>query len=263
MQRRQFLFAMAAVDLPLRSRSQLFKGSDTWQEVTTTVPIDPKRTAAIVCDMWDKHWCRGANIRVGGLVERMEPFLGKLRTHGVLIVHAPSETMTFYQDAPQRQAILRAPAAKTPTPLAIDAPALPIDDSDGGCDTDDRTYKAWTRQHPGLTIADADLISDNGAEIYSALQLRKIDTLLIMGVHTNMCILNRTFAIKQMTKWGMRCILVRDLTDSMYDPKDRPYVTHDQGTELVVQHIEKYWAPSTLSAQVIRAFEKSRAATRP
>lgn len=256
MQRREFLFAMAAADLPLRSRTQLFKGSEAWQEVEARIPLDPARTAAIICDMWDKHWCRGANTRVSSLVQRMEPFLKKLRSHGVLIVHAPSDTMSFYQDAPQRRAILNLPSAKTPSPLSIEAPPLPIDDSDGGCDTDDRTYKAWTRQHPALTIAEHDLISDNGAEIYAALQARKVDTLLIMGVHTNMCILNRTFAIKQMTKWGMRCVLVRDLTDSMYDPKDRPYVAHDQGTELVVQHIEKYWAPSTLSSQVIRALGK-------
>lgn len=256
MQRRDFLFAMAAVDLPLRSRSQLFKGSDSWQEVQSTISIDPQRTAAIICDMWDKHWCRGANGRVSGLVDRMEPFLKQLRSRGILIVHAPSDTMSFYKDAPQRKAILDLPAAKPPAALSIDAPALPIDDSDGGCDTDDRTYKAWSRQHPGLTIAETDLISDNGTEILAALQLRKIDTLLIMGVHTNMCILNRTFAIKQMTRWGMRCVLVRDLTDSMYDPRDRPFVSHDQGTELVVQHIEKYWAPSTLSSQVLRALGK-------
>ena len=72
-----------------------------------------------------------------------------------------------------------------------------------------------------------------------------------MGVHTNMCVLHRTFAIKQMTRWGIRCILVRDLTDSMYDPKKPPMVSHDQGTELVVQYIEKYWAPSILSKDLL------------
>jgi len=72
-------------------------------------------------------------------------------------------------------------------------------------------------------------------------------------VHTNMCILNRSFAIKQMAKWGVRCVLVRDLTDSMYNPKDRPFVPHDQGTELVIEHIEKYWAPSVLSSELMAA----------
>jgi hypothetical protein len=79
-----------------------------------------------------------------------------------------------------------------------------------------------------------------------------------MGVHTNMCILNRTFAIKQMTKWGVRCVLVRDLTDSMYNPKDRPFVAHDRGTALVIEHIEKYWAPTVLSADLIAALPQAK-----
>jgi len=56
-----------------------------------------------------------------------------------------------------------------------------------------------------------------------------------------------------MTKWGIRCILIRDLTDSMYDPKDPPHVSHDQGTELIVEYIEKYWCPSTSGEDLMRA----------
>ncbi len=135
---------------------------------------------------------------------------------------------------------------------------MPIDDSDGGCDTPDKFYKAWTRENATLHIAPEDAISDNGAEIYSLLRARGIENLLVMGVHTNMCILNRTFAVKQMTKWGVRCVLVRDLTDSMYNPKDRPFVAHDRGTALVIEHIEKYWAPTVLSADLIAALPPSK-----
>jgi hypothetical protein len=79
-----------------------------------------------------------------------------------------------------------------------------------------------------------------------------------MGVHTNMCILKRSFAIKQMTKWGIHCVLVRDLTDSMYNPNDRPRVNHDQGTELVIEHIEKYWAPTVLSSELAAALREGK-----
>jgi hypothetical protein len=78
----------------------------------------------------------------------------------------------------------------------------------------------------------------------------------VFGVHTNMCVLNRSFAIKQMTKWGVRTILARDLTDAMYDPKDAPYVSHDRGTELVVEYIEKHWAPTALSDDILKALTK-------
>src|SRR5205807_2616532 len=101
-------------------------------------------------------------------------------------------------------------------------------------------------------VAEGDFVSDNGQEVYSLLKQRGLENLLVMGVHTNMCVLNRTFAIKQMTRWGIRCVLVRDLTDTMYNPKMRPFVSHDKGTELVVAHIEKYWCPSCTSAMLRR-----------
>ncbi len=242
------------VKLPVRTQVELFKGSGEWRETNLDVPLDPKKTALIICDMWDKHWCRGANERVGPLALKAVPVIAKAREKGILVIHAPSETMAFYAETPQRKAIASLAKVNAPAPKALDSPALPIDDSDGGCDTPgDKSFKAWSRQVATIPIDARDLISDQGSEVYTALKLRGIETLLVMGVHTNMCILNRTFAIKQMTKWGVRCILLRDLTDSMYDPNDRPFVSHDKGTELIVQHIEKYWAPSTLSAQLTAA----------
>lgn len=243
------------INLKVRSRVEVFKGGGEWQPTEFHYPLPLHKTAIVICDMWDKHWCRGATTRVAQLVERMEPFLTKMRASGVLVIHAPSETMDFYKDSAQRKAILSMPAITPPPALALTDPPLPVDSADGGCDTDDKFYKAWKREHPGLTIGSQDLISDNGQEIFNALKLRAITNLLIMGVHTNMCILNRSFAIRQMTKWGMKCILVRDLTDAMYDPNDKPFVSHDAGTELVVQHIEKYWAPSTLSKDIRNAME--------
>ncbi len=59
------------------------------------------------------------------------------------------------------------------------------------------------------------------------------------------------------TKWGMKCVLVRDLTDAMYDPKDKPYVSHQAGTELVIEHIEKYWAPGARSTDILAALGMS------
>ena len=243
--------AMASVTVPLRTRVQMFKGSDEWREAQLAYAFDPKKTAIVICDMWDKHWCSGATQRVDAMVKRMEPVLQAARKAGVLIVHAPSDTMQFYKDAPQRRLAAELQRVKPTTVRELVAPPLPIDDTDGGCDTGESMYKAWTRQHPGLTVAPDDIISDNGEEIHTLLKLRGRTDLLIMGVHTNMCILNRSFAIRQMTKWGMRCILVRDLTDSMYDPKDRPFVSHDQGTELVIEHIERHWAPSVLSRDLM------------
>lgn len=246
------------VRLHLRTRVEAFKGAGEWQEVYFEKALPVSRTAILICDMWDKHWCTGASRRVETLAARMAPVVDRARAYGIQIIHAPSEVMDFYKDAPQRRRMLDLSKAEPPTPVPLADPPLPIDDSDGGCDTADSFYKAWTREIATLHIAPEDVISDNGAEIYRFLRARGIENLLIMGVHTNMCVLNRSFAIKQMTKWGVRCVLVRDLTDSMYNPKDRPFVPHDRGTELVIEHIEKYWAPSVLSSELTSAIREQK-----
>jgi nicotinamidase-related amidase len=261
--RRRYLAALAltlagtafAADLrlPLRSRVEAFKGSGVWEEVRLDAALPIPQTAILICDMWDRHWCSGAAQRVQALALRMAPVIDQARARGIQIIHAPSETMEFYQDWPQRQRILRIAPIQPPAPLGLTDPPLPIDDSDGGCDTADTFYKAWTREIATLPMGAADAISDDGPRIYSFLRERGIRNLLVMGVHVNMCVLNRSFAIKKMTNWGIRCVLVRDLTDSMYNPKDRPYVSHDQGTELVVEHIERYWCPSTSSVDLMKA----------
>jgi nicotinamidase-related amidase len=61
-------------------------------------------------------------------------------------------------------------------------------------------------------------------------QKQGIGNLLVMGVHTDVCVLKRSFAIRQMSKWGIRCVRVRDLTDTMYDPKTPLSVAHEQRT---------------------------------
>ena len=247
---------VGAADLAvnLRSRVEVFKGSGEWRAVSLQQSLPVEKTAVLICDMWDKHWCSGATERVDGLVAKMAPFIESARKRGIQIIHAPSETMAFYQDAPQRKRILSLAKIDPPAPLSLLDPPLPIDDKRGGCDTPDQFYKAWTREHPGLRIDLSDVISDSGTEIYSFLRERDIRTLLVMGVHTNMCVLNRTFAIKRMTALGIHCILVRDLTDAMYNPQDPPHVSHDAGTQLVIEYIERYWCPTTTSADLLRAF---------
>ena len=246
--------------LRLRTRIQPFHESNQWVEAYFDGSINNSKTAIIITDMWDKHWCTGATKRVGDIAQKMEPVLERARQAGILIIHAPSETMDFYANTPGRLLAENAPKSTPPPELEITDAPLPIDDSDEGCDTPgDKPHQAWKREHPALTIAPADVISDNGAEIYNVLQERHIDTILYMGVHANMCILNRTFGVRQMSKWGLRCIIVRDLMDAMYNPASRPYVSHAAGTELVYEFIEQYWAPSTTSTDLLAGLSRSAA----
>lgn len=239
----------ARLSVTLRTRVAPFRGEDAWEEVRVRRDLPAPKTAAVLCDVWDRHWCAGATRRCGVLARRINSLVEDLRRRGVFIIHAPSDTMDFYRDTPQRKRMAGAPLLPFPTPRTILEPPLPIDDRDGGCDDEPQcaTRKAWSRQDPAIRIAPEDGVSDNGQEVYTALRTRGIDHLLVMGVHTNMCVLGRSFAIRQMTRSGVRCILVRDLTDTMYNPRRPPMVPHDRGTELVIEHIEKYWCPTVES----------------
>jgi type 1 glutamine amidotransferase len=79
------------------------------------------------------------------------------------------------------------------------------------------------------------------------LEQRGIKNVILMGVHTNMCVLGRPFGIRQMVYQGKNALLMRDMTDSMYNPKQKPQVSHFRGTELVIEHIERHWCPTVTS----------------
>lgn len=223
--------------------------------VNATYAIDPAKCAVVVCDMWDDHWCKSAAKRCGELAKQAEPVLKSCREKGMTIIHCPSDTMAFYKDHPARKRAQAARKAEPPKAKDIPSPPLPIDDSDGGCDDEKgaKFVKAWTRQSATITIDEAkDYVTDSGAEVYNVMKEKGIDTLFVMGVHTNMCVLNRSFAIKQMVKWDVRTFLVRDLTDAMYNPKMKPMTTHDAGTQLVIEYIERHWCPSIESKELAK-----------
>jgi nicotinamidase-related amidase len=239
---------MNSLHLHLRSQSLQTneQGHNEWLVDQTVQDLPAEKACILVCDMWDRHWSRGAAERVDQMAPHMNAVLSTARARGCRIIHAPSETMAYYAGHPARQRMLNLPKVEPPRPARHANPPLPIRDSDGGSDTGEKPwFKAWTRQHPAVQIdPDIDGISDDGQEIYSFIQQEHIERVLLMGVHTNMCILNRPFAIKQMVRWRVRIALVRDLTDAMYNPAMPPYVSHPEGTRLVIEYIEKFWCPT-------------------
>jgi hypothetical protein len=66
-----------------------------------------------------------------------------------------------------------------------------------------------------------------------------------------MCVLGRPFGLRQMAKNGRDVVLMRDMTDTMYNPARSPHVSHFAGTELMVEHVEKYVCPTITSDQVL------------
>lgn len=240
----------------IRKQVETAPGSGVYAPVTEQVAWKPAETAVVICDMWDRHWCKGATARVAEMAPRVNETVSNLRARGVFVIHAPSDTLDTYAGTPQRKCAQDAAKVETKVPLqdwcGLDAARegpLPIDDSDGGCDCTPQCTegKAWSRQIDSIKIEDADAITDS-AEAYYLMRQRGIVNVLVMGVHTNMCVLGRPFSIRQLRYQGQNVVLVRDLTDTMYNSRMRPFVNHFAGTDLVVEHIEKYWVPSTTSA---------------
>jgi nicotinamidase-related amidase len=226
---------------------------NVWNVVTRTARFAPGETALLLCDVWDDHPHRGALERLTAMIPRMNRLVKRLRRKGVLIIHAPSECMGYYKDHPARRAVLAAPPVKPKEHKHADPP-LPFAKESAVTDTGDVEPKMppypWTRENKGIEIRGEDAISADGKEIYSLMKARGIKHLLFMGVHANYCVLHRSFGIKQMARWGVDVTLVRDLTDGIYDPATPPYVSHDEGTRLVVGYIEKFWCPTAESAEL-------------
>jgi nicotinamidase-related amidase len=238
------------LSLPVRRRRPGTDGGDGPRTRTRLLHAD--ETAVLLCDVWDQHWSRGAAERVAAMAPRIDLVVEHLRGRGVLVVHAPSETLEFYREHPARRRTLDVQRVEPPDVPPLPEPPLPIDDSDGGSDTGETSWhSAWTRQHAAIRIDDGDVISDDGVEIYSVLAAESRRCVLVMGVHTNMCVLRRSFGIRNLVRWGLDTMLVRDLTDAMYNPAMPPHVSHERGTELVVEHIEQHLCPTVVSADLL------------
>jgi nicotinamidase-related amidase/type 1 glutamine amidotransferase len=256
--------------LHARTRVETKPGSGHFNAVTRPVEWDPARTAIVVCDMWNVHWCDDATKRVAEMAPRMNEVLVAARNRGVLIIHCPSSTMKFYEGTEQRQRARRAAPVATSVPIKkscnLDVKRegpLPIDDSDGGCECDPpcKPGSPWTRQVETLKIEPPDAITDSAEAVY-LMKERGIENVIVMGVHTNMCVLGRPFAIRQLVDQGFHVALMRDMTDSMYSARRRPFVSHFTGTDLVVEHIERHWCPTISSVDFLGGHEFRFAADR-
>lgn len=245
-----------------RSRERIPGAPGQYRVVSNKLNWAPGRTAIIVCDVWDQHWCKGATSRSMELAPRINEVVSKAREKGALIIHAPSGTMDTYEKHQGRDIARSAPrASNLPGDIAKwcrwinaeeEAVGYPIDHSDGGCDCRPQCKQGnpWRGQIDTIEIKDGDAVSDSGVEIWNLLEHRDIDNVIIMGVHTNMCVLGRPFGLRNMARYGKNVVLMRDLTDTMYNSRMRPVVSHFTGTDLVVEHVEKYVCPTVTSTAI-------------
>ena len=247
--------------LRLQFRERKAEAGGDARSTERSVDWNVAETAIIVCDMWNDHHCKIAAQRVGVMAPRMNGVLTAARDRGVMIIHAPSETMPVYADTQYRTRMIAARPAEPPVPIerrcdtdpAREPRPLPVDRQ---LDCDDAvlgpTGKAHPRQHAAIDMIGFDGVSDDGREIYNFCEQEGIKNIVLMGVHTNYCILARSFGVRQMVRLGRSVVICRDLTDALYDPRQPPFVSHARGTELVIEHVEQYWCPSITSADLVK-----------
>jgi len=260
--------------LELRHQVPIQEGATNYHRVTNRAQWDAKKTALVICDVWDSHHCLNAVRRVGQVAPRIDQLARELRNQGATVIHAPSDCMDFYKDSPARKRAMAIPIrSDTPEEIAKwcdqiegeSSDAYPVDQSDGGEDDDPAEHaqwasrlsslgrdpkRPWIRQTEAIEIDSAlDFVSDSGKEIWNILKSRGIEHVVVCGVHTNMCVLGRPFGLRQLKRHGFDAVLVRDLTDTMYNPLRWPYVNHFSGTDRVIDHIERVVCPTVSSEQ--------------
>ncbi len=250
--------------LHTRRRKETEPGSGRFRLVEQEEKWKACETVIIVCDMWAEHTCRMAEHRVAEMAPRMNEVLTAARSQGAMIIHAPSSGMKHYEETPHRRRMKEAKPARSAVPIRgwcyadpdHEAP-YPIPYSTNVADVcDDPVFvydkNTSRKQHPAIRIVGFDGISDNGQEVYNFMEQEGLKNVVLMGVHTHFCVMGRSFGIRQMVYLGRNVVLARDMTDALYDPRTPPYVSHTRGTELAVEHIERYWCPSIESADLKR-----------
>lgn len=269
---------LSAEDLKLELQYQQETSDDSgrFHRLQRSENWNPQQTAIIVCDVWDYHHCLNAVKRLEEFAPRLDNLLKTARSQGVTIIHAPSDCMPAYKGHPARVRAMQVPQ-KGAVPDGIESwcskipseerAVYPLDQSDGGEDDDPTEHAAWAKklkslgrnpalpwksQSPLITIdGERDFISDKGDEVWRILESRGIKNVILTGVHTNMCVLGRPFGLRQLAKNGKNVVLVRDMTDTMYNPKRWPYVSHFTGNDLIFSHIEKFICPTITSDQIL------------
>lgn len=263
-----------AVVYPLTKRT-VVRESELLAHRQTQVNWDAKKTAVIVCDVWDYHHSINAVRRLEEMLPSMEKLLQKARSSGSIVIHSPSDCMPYYADHPSRLRAKQVTKVNLPSRIASwnskiakeEGGLYPLDQSDGGEDDDPQEHRQWAEklkglgrdpglpwksQNAALSIdGSRDYISDQGDEVWGILTSNEIQHVIMIGVHTNMCVLGRPFGLRQLANNQIDVVLVRDLTDCMYNPKRWPYVDHYTGNDLMIAYIEEHVCPTVSSEQLI------------
>jgi hypothetical protein len=228
----------------------------TGKIVTTRETVDPSKVGVIAVDVWNYHWCKTATMRVDALVPRINQALQAARELGMTVMLCPSDVVDNYAGYPQREAVLALRTKLVPLVSKVTCPPVP---DAGGCACGRERCAGnygWDGMHPALEIGKDDWMPDTQAEVYAICQQRGLTHLVYVGFHTQVCLLGKPMGLRAMKEAGMRCVLARDMTDAHPGYLPERQFTPDLNTEQVVEHFEKFLAPTIDLATELRKLQR-------
>lgn len=212
--------------------------------VVTKEKVDPSKIAIIVVDMWNYYYCRTGKKRKEAMIPRMNRVLDEARSLGIQVVFLPTDVIQSYEGYPQRKTVLALPHHDLPEPIDFNPPwPRGGDECTCGPGPQCMVNYGWTAMDSSLKICDADLIVHGEQELYNLCKEQGITHLLYVGIAANNCELFKPGAIFSMTRYGLKCVLVRDLSEAETTYVPGRY-TPDDGTAEVIAHIERYIVPT-------------------
>jgi len=212
----------------------------TGAPILTKKKLDPSKTGIVIIDPWNFHWCITATQRVVAMGPRLNRALECARQLGIYVMWSPTEVASMYAGTPQRERA--AAVACVDVPEVRKLPSCDFTAHVGECMCGpglvcEVNYGA-DGICPTFNIAKDDVIVSGRQEVYSICKHRGITHLIYMGLHTNMCVYNRTEGLSSMYATGLECMLARDINDAFTNYNPQTGYTLDDGTAQVDRDLE-------------------------
>ena len=175
----------------------------------STVSWDPSTVALLVIDPWSFHWCKTACMRVGALVPRINAATAAGRKLGMTVVWSPTDAQENYDGWTQRERAIWVPPVE---PVFKRNSSIPSGDAMTpfhtqcmcGPSLPDLENADEMRMDPTLFIGPEDYIAGGSTvnEIYSIFVKHKIEHIIYLGVHENICVQAKAEGMDNMWKLG-------------------------------------------------------------
>ena len=217
----------------------------TDQVIVRSQRLDPRKTAIVIVDPWNYHWCMTWTTQVGTTAARMNKALDGVRQLGMQVIWGPTDVAGMYVGWPQRERALGVQYLAVPKARTVDFQfTAPQGDCHCGPGITCLVNYGWDGINPDLVIAPQDLIASGTQELYSVCKALDLTSIIYMGGAVNMCLTHKPVGLKFMSEAGLDCCVARDLVEgwSTYDPV-RGF-TPDHGTALEVIDLERAGIPT-------------------